>query len=135
MNIKVNMADANAKMVLGRCDYHYKHETILYGWKGKNRRWYGERDQVSVIEVERPKASELHPTMKPLGLIEATLKNSSRPGDLGFEPFGGSGSTLLAAEQLGRLCCATEIEPKYCAVILERLSSAGLDPRRLEDEG
>jgi len=119
-------------MVLGHSDYHYKHEPILYGWKGKNRRWYGGRDQVSVIEVERPKANELHPTMKPLGLVEATLKNSSRAGDIGFEPFGGSGSTVLAAEQLGRLCYATEIEPKYCAVILERLAKAGLEPRNVE---
>lgn len=121
-------------MVLGHSDYHYKHEPILYGWKGKNRRWYGGRDQVSVIEAERPKASELHPTMKPLGLIEATLRNSSRAGEVGFEPFGGSGSTLLAAEQLGRVCFATEIEPKYCAVILERLANAGLEPRILEGQ-
>jgi DNA modification methylase len=116
------------QMVLGHSDYHYKHEPILYGWKGKNRRWYGGRDQVSVIEVDRPTASELHPTMKPLALIEAMLRNSSKAGDLGYEPFGGSGSTVLVAEQMGRVCYATEIEPKYCAVILERLAGAGLDP-------
>jgi hypothetical protein len=117
------------KIVLGHSDYHYKHEPILYGWKGKNRRWYGGRDRVSVLDVERPTANELHPTMKPLALIEATLRNSSKTGDLGYEPFAGSGSTLLAAEQMGRLCFAVEIEPKYCAVILERLAGAGLEPR------
>jgi DNA modification methylase len=116
-------------MVLGHSDYQLKHEGVFYGWKGKNRPWFGGRDRVSTLEVERPKVSELHPTSKPLKLIEVTLSNSSRPGDLGYEPFGGSGSTFVAAEQLGRLVFGLEIEPKYCAVILERLSAAGLEPR------
>jgi DNA modification methylase len=116
------------RFVLGHSDYHYEHEPIIYGWKGKNRSWYGGRDQSSVLEVARPQASELHPTVKPLGLIELALKNSSKKGDLGYEPFGGSGSTLVAAEQLGRLVNTIEIEPKYCAVILERISGLGLQP-------
>jgi len=122
-------------MVLGHCDYHYKHEPILYGWKGKNRPWQGGRDQVSVFEVDRPKSSELHPTMKPLALIGAMLKNSSQEGDIGFEPFGGSGSTFLAAEQMGRVCFGQELEPKYCAVILERLSGMGLTPTLATSNG
>jgi DNA modification methylase len=121
-------------MVLGHSDYHYQHEPILYGWKGKNRHWYGGRDQVTVLEVERPRVSATHPTEKPLKLIEAMLKNSSRPGDLGYEPFAGSGGTYAAAEQLGRVVVGLEIEPKYCAVILERLTTAGLEPRLVEGD-
>jgi DNA modification methylase len=119
-------------LVLGHADYQQSHEGLLYGWKGKNRRWFGGRTQVSVIKLDRPTRSALHPTMKPLGLIEATLKNSSARGDLGYEPFAGSGSTLLAAEQLQRLCFGVELEPKYAAVVLERLARAGLQPALME---
>ncbi len=115
-------------MVLGHSDYHYKHEPLLYGWKGKNRRWFGGRDQVSVFEIPRPKASELHPTMKPPGLVVRCLRNSSRIGDVGYDPFSGSGTTLVASEQTGRACLAMEIDPKYVAVALERLSLLGLTP-------
>ena len=118
-------------MVLGHSDYHYKHEPILYGWKGENRFWYAGRDQVTVFEVDRPSRSELHPTMKPPELIVAHLRNSSRRGDLGYEPFCGSGSTMVAAEQLGRICYANELEPKYMAVTLQRMADMGLEPRRL----
>jgi DNA methylase len=115
-------------IVLGHSDYHYQHEPILYGWKGGNRRWYGGRDKSSVIEIPRPKASELHPTMKPPELVAHCLRNSSRIGDLGYEPFCGSGTTLVAAEQTGRTCVAMEIDPKYVAVALERLALLGLEP-------
>jgi site-specific DNA-methyltransferase (adenine-specific) len=117
-------------MVLGHSDYHYRHEPILYGWKpGKPRPWFGERDQVSVFEIPRPKVSELHPTIKPTELVAQCLRNSSRPGGLGYDPFCGSGTTLVAAEQTGRICLALEIDPKYVAVALERLSVLGLEPR------
>jgi site-specific DNA-methyltransferase (adenine-specific) len=120
-------------MVLGHSDYHYKHEPLLYGWKpGKGRRWFGGRDQVSVLEVPRPKASELHPTMKPPELVLACLRNSSRAGDLGYDPFSGSGTTLVAAEQAGRACLAMELDPKYVAVALERLRRLGLEPKQEE---
>lgn len=120
-------------IVFGHSDYHYKHEPILYGWKkGKDHPWFGERDKATVFEVERPLASDLHPTTKPTELIAACLRNSSRAGDPGFEPFAGSGSTLVAAEQTGRLCFGLDIEPKYVAVTLERLAGLGLEPR-LED--
>jgi hypothetical protein len=115
-------------IVLGHSDYHYQHEPILYGWKGKNRRWFGGRDKASILTIPRPKASELHPTTKPTELVAQCLRNSSQVGDLGYEPFSGSGTTLVAAEQTGRACLAMEIDPKYVAVALERISRLGLEP-------
>src|SRR5713101_4800678 len=115
--------------VLGHSDFHYRHEGVLYGWKkGRERFWYGGRDQDSVLEVVRPKVNELHPTIKPHELVVRCLRNSSRIGDLGYEPFAGSGTTLVAAEQTGRLCRAVELDPRYVAVALERLSLVGLEP-------
>ncbi len=115
-------------MVMGHSDYHYQHESMMYGWKGKNRFWYAERDQVSTFPVPRPKRSEQHPTMKPPALIQACLKNSTKTGDIVYEPFCGSGSTIVACENLGRLCRAVDIDPGYCAVTLERLVEIGLKP-------
>jgi DNA modification methylase len=116
-------------IVLGHSDFHYKHEPLLYGWKGKKRHWYGGRTQASVLECDRPKASELHPTSKPVELIASCLANSSKAGDVGYEPFAGSGSTFVAAERTGRVCFGVEIDPKYVAVVLERLSVLGLEPK------
>jgi DNA modification methylase len=116
-------------LVLGHSDFHYRHEGILYGWrKGRERFWYGGRDQDSVLEVARPKVNEFHPTIKPVELVVRCLKNSTKMRDLGYEPFAGSGTTLVAAEQTGRLCRALEVDPRYVAVALERLSSLGLEP-------
>ncbi len=115
--------------VLGHSDFHYRHEGVLYGWKkGRERFWYGGRDQDSVLEVARPKVNELHPTIKPIELVVRCLLNSSRRGEVGYEPFAGSGTTLVAAEQSGRVCRAMELDPRYVAVALERLSSVGLKP-------
>lgn len=114
-------------MVLGHSDYHYRHEPLLFGYAaGPGRRgrggegWYGGHNATSVFEVPRPKASEDHPTKKPVDLILPMLQNSSKPGDIVYDPFAGSGSTLIAAESLGRRCYALEIEPAYCDVIAER---------------
>lgn len=120
-------------MVLGHSDYHYKHEAIFYGWKGKNRFWYAGRDQVSVLEFARPKRSEEHPTMKPVELITACLENSTKRDDIVYEPFGGSGTTGVACEQLGRQARMIEISPAYCAVILERFDGMGIAPVLLTD--
>lgn len=120
---------AKSTFALGHNDYHYQHEPILYGWKGKNRRWYGGRDKCSVLAHDKPSRNGEHPTMKPVSLVAECLQNSSRAGDLGFEPFSGSGTTLIAAEQTGRLCRAIELSPKYVAVALERLSALGLSPK------
>jgi DNA modification methylase len=123
-------------MVLGHSDYHWKHEPLLYGFKpGKGRRgrggtgWYGDNSQTTVFEVPRPKVSDEHPTTKPIDLITPMIRNSSPPGGLVFEPFCGSGSTLVACEATGRVCRAMEIDPKYVAVALERVSSMGLEPK------
>lgn len=114
-------------MVLGHSDYHYRHEPILYGYKrGGGRRgrggtgWYGDAKQTTVLEVARPKASREHPTMKPVELVEIGLRNSSRGGACVLDPFGGSGSTLLAAERLERRARVIELDPRYCDVIVKR---------------
>ena len=106
--------------VLGRVDYYYKHEPILYGWK-KTHKWVGKgKFDKSVWEIDKPLKSDLHPTMKPIELIENALLNSSNKNDLILDLFGGSGSTLIASEKNGRKARLMEIEPKYCDVIRKR---------------
>ncbi len=106
--------------VLGRCDYHYKHEPILFGWVKGGHRFYGPAGEVSLWEVDRPSKSDLHPTMKPVWLFARAIRNSSRTGEIVLDPFLGSGTSLIAAEQLGRRCFAVEIDPKYCDVAVQR---------------
>ena len=106
--------------VLGRSDYHYKHEPIIYGWVEGAHSFYGGSSQTSLWEIARPHKSKLHPTMKPVELFARAIENSSAPGQAVIDPFAGSGTTLIAAEQLGRRCHAIEIEPRYCDVIIER---------------
>lgn len=109
------------RMVLARCDYHYKHEPIIYGWKRDGtHEWFGDRKQTSVLEFSRPKSSDLHPTMKPVELIEYLIGNNSKPGHLILETFGGSGTTVIAAEKSNRRCNAIELEAHYCDVIVAR---------------
>lgn len=108
-------------MVMGRQDYQWKHEPILYGWKdGGSHKWYGDRSQTTVWDIDRPSRSEEHPTMKPIALIDRALKNSSKSGDIILDIFGGSGSTLIACEQTNRTCYMMELDPKYCDVIRKR---------------
>jgi len=112
-------------MVLGHSDYHYRHENVLYGATGTGAGelpWYGKAAS-TVLDVDRPKRSELHPTTKPLGLITGALENSSEPGALVYDPFGGSGSTAVACELGGRRARLMELVPKYTAVALERLAA------------
>jgi DNA modification methylase len=109
------------RFVIGRCDFHYRHEFIFYGWApGAGRTPVEERDLDTVWEFERPARSELHPTMKPVALVAKALEVSSHRGDLVYEPFGGSGTTLVAAEQLKRRCCACELDGRYADVIVRR---------------
>src|SRR5262249_41652623 len=117
-------------MVLGHSDYHYQHEPLHYGWEGKTRPCFGGRNRVWVLHLDRPKKSDLHPTMKPVGLVADGIQNSSAKGSLGYEPFSGSGTTLAAAHQTGRVVCAMELGPKFVAVNLERLSALGLEPKQ-----
>jgi len=112
---------AKDRFTLGRSDYQRQYEPILYGWpEGAKRRWCGARDQGDVWLIDRPAKNELHPTMKPVALVERALRNSSRVGDLVFDPFGGSGTTLIAAETTGRKAALLELDPKYVDVIVER---------------
>jgi DNA modification methylase len=105
-------------------DYKWKHEPIIYGWKqGKERTWKGDNKQDTVWNIDRPSRSEEHPTMKPIELCEKAIKNSSNESSLIFEPFTGSGSTMVAAHQLKRKCYGMELDPKYCDVIVNRMKA------------
>jgi DNA modification methylase len=108
-------------MVLGRQDYHWKHEPILYGWKdGASHTWYGTRSETTVWDIPRPSKSEQHPTMKPVELVQRALENSSKDGDIVFDPFLGSGSTLIACQKTGRRCFGFELDPRYADRIVQR---------------
>lgn len=108
-------------MVMGRQDYHWRHEPILYGWKpGASHRWYSDRRQTTVWSFDRPTRSREHPTMKPVDMLAYAMGNSSRRGDLVLDPFGGSGSTLIAAQFCGRRCATVEKDPRYAQVIVRR---------------
>jgi site-specific DNA-methyltransferase (adenine-specific) len=108
-------------LVMGRADYHYRHESIFYGWTpGGPHQTPPDRKQDSVWEIDRPKANREHPTMKPIELITRSINNSSRMNDLVLDAFGGSGSTLIACEQTKRHARLIELDPKYCDVIVTR---------------
>ena len=112
---------AKNTFTLGRADYQRQYEPILYGWpEGKQRHWCGDRDQGDVWNIKKPQKNDLHPTMKPVELVERAIRNSSRPGDVVMDPFGGSGTTLIAAEKAGRLARLIELDPKYVDVIVRR---------------
>ncbi len=107
--------------VMGRQDYQWKHEPILYGWKpGAAHKWYGDRSQTTVLEFDRPRKSAEHPTMKPVALVEYCMGNSSKKGGIVLDMFGGSGTTLIAAEKMGRCARLMELDPIYCDVIIAR---------------
>jgi DNA modification methylase len=115
------------RLVLGHSDYHYLHEPILYGvLPGGGRRgrgaagWYGDDAQTSVFEIARPCASPDHPTSKPVSLVAGMLGNSTKRGDVVLDPFGGSGSTLIACEQLRQQARLLELDPRYCDVVVNR---------------
>lgn len=105
---------------MGRLDYDYKHEPIMYGWK-KSHNFYGKgKFTKSVWEIDKPRESKLHPTMKPIELISNAVLNSSKENDVVLDVFGGSGSTLIACEQLNRSCYMCELDPRYIDVIIKR---------------
>ena len=112
---------AKNTFTLGRSDYQRQYEPILYGWpEGATRHWCGDRDQGDVWAIKKPQKNDLHPTMKPVDLVERAIRNSSRPGDVVLDPFGGSGTTLIAAEKAGRVARLIELDPKYVDVIVRR---------------
>ena len=116
-------------LVLGRSPYQWLHEPVLFGWKkGGRHQWYADRKQTTVWEYDKPKKNDLHPTMKPVNLIAYPIKNSSMSNCIVLDPFGGSGSTLIAADQLKRICYTVELDPKYADVIVNRyLAQVGSD--------
>lgn len=108
-------------LVLGRSPYQWQHEPVLYGWKksGKHQ-WYTGRKETTIWEFDKPKKNGDHPTMKPIPLLAYTLGNSTQTNGLVLDPFGGSGSTLIACEQTGRVCYTAELDEKFCDVIVNR---------------
>jgi site-specific DNA-methyltransferase (adenine-specific) len=134
------------RFVLGHSDYHYRHEIIYVGYgpkaPGIGRRgrggsgWYGDNAEDSVLEVPRPGRNAEHPTMKPVELITRALGNSTRPGDVVADPFGGSGSTLIGCEQTGRTARLIELDPRYVDVIVARWEAhTGGMPVRVRPDG
>jgi DNA modification methylase len=112
---------AKNTFTMGRSDYQRQYEPILYGWKeGTDHFWCGARDQGDVWFIKKPFANDLHPTMKPVELVERALRNSSKTRDTVLDPFGGSGTTLIACEKAGRQARLIELEPRYCDVAVAR---------------
>ena len=108
-------------MVLGRQDYHWKHEPCLYGWKdGASHLWASDRKQTTVIDFNKPQRNGEHPTMKPVGLFDYQIQNNTKGGDIVLDLFGGSGTTLIACEQNKRIAYLMELDPHYCDVIITR---------------
>jgi len=112
---------AKQSLVLGRSPYQWKHEPILFGWRkdGKHN-WYGDRKQSTIWNFDRPSKNELHPTMKPVALCAYPIQNSSMSNCIVLDPFGGSGSLLIACEQTNRICYTIELDEKYSDVIVKR---------------
>lgn len=121
-------------MVMNRKDYNAKHEFIVYGWKGTHK-FYGPTNATTVIECDRPSKADLHPTMKPIAILEELLSHGSKRNQIVYEPFAGSGSTLVACENKGRKCLAMELEPKYCDVIVKRWQELTNQKGYLESSG
>jgi DNA modification methylase len=112
---------AKHAFTLGRADYQRQYEPILYGWReGADHYWCGARDQGDVWFFDKPARNDLHPTMKPVALVERAIRNSSKSRDIVLDVFGGSGSTLIAAEKTGRQARLIELDPAYCDVIVQR---------------
>jgi DNA modification methylase len=112
---------AKNNFTLGRADYQRQYEPILYGWKeGSDHFWCGARNQGDVWFVDKPRKNDLHPTMKPVALVERAIRNSSKSRDIVLDPFGGSGSTLIACEKAGRQARLVELDPRYVDVICQR---------------
>jgi DNA modification methylase len=108
-------------LVLGRSPYQWQHEPILFGWKKNGKHaWYSDRKQLTIWEFDKPKKNADHPTMKPVPLMAYPILNSSMTGCIVLDPFGGSGSTLIACEQTKRICYTVELDEKFCDVIVKR---------------
>jgi site-specific DNA-methyltransferase (adenine-specific) len=143
--LRQNLIWVKDSLVLGHTDYHYRHEPILFGYtdgatgrlgRSGGSGWYGDHAQTSVFEVPKPSRSESHPTMKPVALVAAMLGNSCPKRGIVYDPFGGSGSTLIAAHQLGQKARLVELDPRYADVIVRRFTEfAGIKPERVLPDG
>ena len=127
---------AKNTFTLGRSDYQRQFEPILYGWReGSPHYWCGDRNQGDTWLIDKPHSNTLHPTMKPIELVERAITNSSHKGDMVLDPFAGAGSTVLAAERTGRRACVIEIDPRYADVIVKRWQSYSGKQAQLEAGG
>jgi DNA modification methylase len=127
---------AKHTFTLGRADYQRQYEPILYGWPaGHDRYWCGARDQGDVWFIDKPARNDLHPTMKPVALVERAIRNSSKSRDIVLDLFGGSGSTLIACEKTGRQARLVELDPKYCDVVVQRWQEFSGGAATLESTG
>ena len=118
-------------LVLGRSPYQWQHEPCLYGWKRKGKhQWYTGRKESTIWEYDKPKKNGDHPTMKPIPLLAYPIQNSSMANSVVLDPFGGSGSTLIACEQTDRICCTIELDEKFCDIIVRRyIEQVGSDEK------
>lgn len=135
IKLRQNLVWVKSQLVMGRQDYQWKHEPCLdavnqdeefdpclYGWKdGAAHEWYSNRKQTTVLNFEKPSKSALHPTMKPIPLFGYLINNSTRPGDKVLDPFIGSGTSMVASEEMNRTCYAMDMDPKYCQVVIDRM--------------
>ncbi|HNY43002.1 MAG TPA: site-specific DNA-methyltransferase [Bryobacteraceae bacterium] len=127
---------AKNTFTMGRADYQRQYEPMLYGWReGSDHYWCGARDQGDVWFVKKPVVNDLHPTMKPVELVERAIRNSSKSRDTVLDPFGGSGTTLIACERTGRQARLIELDPKYCDVIVQRYQDHYGNSAVLEGDG
>jgi DNA modification methylase len=127
---------AKHTFTLGRADYQRQYEPILYGWPaGHDRYWCGARDQGDVWFIDKPARNDLHPTMKPVALVERAIRNSSKSRDSVLDPFGGSGSTMIACEKTGRQARLIELDPRYCDVIVQRWQDWAGEIATLDNDG
>jgi DNA modification methylase len=127
---------AKSHFTLGRADYQRMFEPILYGWpQGHDRFWCGARDQGDVWHYDKPAKNDLHPTMKPVALVERAIRNSSKSRNVVLDCFGGSGSTLIACDKTGRQARLVELDPKYCDVIVQRWQEFSGGTATLDDGG
>jgi DNA modification methylase len=127
---------AKNTFTLGRADYQRQYEPMLYGWKeGSDHYWCGARDQGDVWFFDKPVRNDLHPTMKPVALVERAIRNSSKSRDIVLDPFGGSGSTLIACEKTGRQARLVELDPKYVDVIILRWQEFSGGTANLDSDG
>lgn len=123
-------------LVMGRQDYQWKHEPCLYGWKdGAGHLWASDRKQTTILEFDKPHRNDVHPTMKPVGLFEYQMLNNTKGGDIVLDLFGGSGTTIIAAEKNGRYGYLMELDPKYVDVIVQRWQEFTGQTATLEETG